>query len=60
MLNYYEPKTRLISITKPVTDELKTPEELIAYTARVSNPGNQINNETASKLLSDVIRNAHW
>ncbi len=60
MLNYYEPKTRLISITKPVTDELKTPEELIAYTARVSNPGNQINNETASKLLSYCIRNAHW
>lgn len=60
MLNYYEPKTRLISITIPVIQDLETSEELIAYTARVSNPGNQINNETASKLLSYCIRNAHW
>lgn len=60
MLKYFEPKTRLISITIPVIEELKTPEELVAYTARVSNPGNQLNNETASKLLSYCIRNDHW
>ena len=59
-MKYFEPKTRLISITKPVIEDLETPEELVAYTARVSNPGNQLNNETASKLLSDCIRNAHW
>ena len=60
MLNYFIPKTKLISITKPVHEDLETPEELIAYTARVSNPGNQLNNETASKLLRYCIKNAHW
>lgn len=38
----------------------KTAEELVAYAARVSNPANQNNTETASKLLRYLIRNAHW
>jgi len=51
---------RLISITKPVIDEVETPQELVAYCARVSNPSNQVNNETADKLLRYLIRNSHW
>lgn len=35
-------------------------EELIAYTARVSNPANQMNMETAPKLLAYLIKNKHW
>jgi len=37
-----------------------TPEQLIVFTARVSNPGNQHNNETAPKLLEYLIKNRHW
>lgn len=53
---------RLISITKPVADELinTSPEELTSYVARVSNPSNQMNSETAPKLLGYCIRNEHW
>lgn len=35
-------------------------EEFIAYTARVSNPSNQHNTLTASKLLKYLIANKHW
>ena len=59
-MKYFEPKVRLISVTKPVIEDLNTPEELVAYTARVSNPGNQLNNETAHKLLRYCIKHAHW
>lgn len=35
-------------------------ENLVAYMARVSNPSNQDNKETASKLLQYLVRNKHW
>ena len=35
-------------------------QELIAYTARVSNPSNQDNTETSEKLLRYLIREKHW
>jgi thymidylate synthase (FAD) len=35
-------------------------EELVAYMARVSNPANQNNTETAPKLISYLMRNQHW
>ena len=38
----------------------KTLEELVAYIARVSNPSNQDNNETAPKLLAYLKKHAHW
>ena len=38
----------------------ETGEEFIAYAARVSNPANQDNKETSSKLLRYLIREAHW
>lgn len=53
-------KVRTIAVTKPVIDELTTAGDLVAYAARVSNPGNQTNTETAPRLLSYLARNAHW
>jgi thymidylate synthase (FAD) len=35
-------------------------EDLIAYCARVSNPSNQLNSGTASKLIAYLVRNEHW
>jgi len=57
-------KVELVSYTKTckkLEDEnIKTPEDLIAYCARVSNPSNQFNNETAKKLIRYLIKNQHW
>ena len=55
-------KVRLISYSKP-PEELyvgNDVQELIAYTARVSNPSNQDNTETSEKLLRYLIRENHW
>lgn len=35
-------------------------DELIAYMARVSNPDNQDNTETAPKLIKYLVKNNHW
>ena len=35
-------------------------EQKIAYMARVSNPANQDNPDTAAKLLKYLIKNKHW
>lgn len=55
-------KVELVSMTQPLQDGLKhlTPEELLVYIARVSNPSNQMNTETASKLLAYCYKNKHW
>lgn len=34
--------------------------EQVAYAARVSNPSNQNNNDTAEKLVRYLIKNQHW
>lgn len=54
--------TRLISYSKPPEDLYvgNDVQELIAYTARVSNPSNQDNTETSEKLLRYLIREKHW
>ena len=55
-------KARLISYSKP-PEELyvgDNVQELIAYTARVSNPSNQDNTETSERLLRYLIREKHW
>jgi thymidylate synthase (FAD) len=53
---------RLISYSKPPEDLYvgNDIQELIAYTARVSNPSNQDNAETSEKLLRYLIREKHW
>ena len=54
-------EVKLISLSKPsALSECNTPEELIAYAARVSNPTNQNNTKTAGKLLRYLIRENHW
>ena len=54
-------EVNLIALSKPsaITD-CKTASELIAYTARVSNPSNQSNKKTAPKLLKYLIKENHW
>tara|TARA_R110000868_G_scaffold116408_4_gene310005 strand:- start:1007 stop:1687 length:681 start_codon:yes stop_codon:yes gene_type:complete len=51
---------KLIGITKPSIDGVKTPEEFIVYCARVSNPNNQNTNEFSDKLIRYLIKNQHW
>lgn len=57
-------KARLVAVTQPVgeifAEGIETPNEFVAFCARVSNPGNQFNNETADKLIAYLIRNKHW
>lgn len=51
----------LVGMTQPsAMTGCHTANELIAYTARVSNPDNQNNPKTASKLLGYLIKNEHW
>lgn len=50
----------LISITKPEIKDIKKAEDLVAYCARVSNPSNQLNLDTAPKLLKFLINHKHW
>ncbi len=54
---------KFVSITRPTIDgilENMSPEELIVYIARVSNPSNQTNMETAPKLINYLIKHKHW
>lgn len=51
---------KLIAVTKPLIEGVDTAEELVAYCARVSNPANQANKETADKLVKYLIENDHW
>lgn len=52
---------KLIAVSKPNAETgCFTANELVAYTARVSNPTNQNNNETAPRLLKYLIREEHW
>ena len=58
-------KVKLICYSKPSV-EFKTEtgmeslEDLVAYCARVSNPSNQHNKETALKLIRYLVDNKHW
>lgn len=55
-------EVNLVAISKPnvgATDCWDA-NELIAYTARVSNPANQSNRDTAPKLLRYLIKHQHW
>ena len=52
---------RLVSFSQPTSmigiDDL---QELIAFSARVSNPSNQMNTNTNQKLLNYLIKHKHW
>jgi len=56
---------KLTALTQPqikTNDESRylTPEEYIVYCARVSNPLNQLNTETSSRLLKYCLEHKHW
>ena len=56
-------EVRLISYSQVAPGDfigLDDMQELIAYCARVSNPSNQMNNETSAKLIKYLIKHAHW
>lgn len=61
-------KTKLIAITRPLTyingtdliTGLESAEDLLVYTARVSNPSNQLNLDTGPRLLRYCIKHGHW
>ena len=49
-----------VKLVAQTTHPTMSPEEFIAYCARVSNTGNQANHETSPKLLSYLKKNQHW
>jgi len=51
---------KLISVTHPSLEKEMTPEEFVVYIARVSNPSNQMNVETAPRLINYLIKHKHW
>ena len=57
-------KVTLVSHSQPSAElqaqGITDAQELVAYCARVSNPGNQTNVETSEKLIRYLIRHGHW
>lgn len=57
-------KATLISYSKPSSEMLESgmesPQDLIAFCARVSNPSNQMNKETNEQLIKYLIKHKHW
>ena len=53
-------QAKLVARTIPVNISAATPEELIAYAARVSNPSNQDNHDTSERLLRYCMKHKHW
>lgn len=51
---------KLIGVTQSKIPEVPTVNDMLAYIARVSNPSNQLNTETAPKLLKYLVKNQHW
>lgn len=59
-MNFPYQKVKLVAITRPIIQEAINAEQLISYCARVSNPNNQTNFNTANKLLSYCAEHNHW
>lgn len=56
-------KAKVVGYTQPseeFKDSFSDVKELVAYCARVSNPSNQLNNETADKLIGYLAKHKHW
>ena len=61
-------KASIVSYSQLPTEEVfgnqwisdATLQDLVAYCARVSNPDNQMNTETADRLVKYLIRHKHW
>lgn len=50
-------KAKVVAYTKSEDSSL---DEFVAYVARVSNPSNQHNTQTSSKLIKYLIDHKHW
>lgn len=56
-----KPTVKLIAITRGAGELInKNAQEVISYIARVSNPNNQLNFDTAAGLLRYCIKHEHW
>jgi thymidylate synthase (FAD) len=53
-------KVRAVGITTPLVDEIPDTEGLVSYSARVSNPSNQQNFDSAGGLLRYCIKHGHY
>jgi len=56
-------KVKLMGYTQTVSGAfigIDNLQDFVAYCARVSNPTNQMNNETAEKLIKYLIKHKHW
>jgi len=57
-------KVKLVSYSQPSSDfvdeGIDDVQDLIAYAARVSNPSNQFNTETSTRLLNYLAKHKHW
>lgn len=58
IVSYSQLPTQEVFGNKWISDA--TLQDLVAYCARVSNPDNQMNTETADKLVKYLIRHKHW
>ena len=52
--------TKIVAMTQPLIEGIQTADEFLAYTARVSNPSNQMNTETAHKLIKYLLKHKHF
>ena len=59
LISYSQP-SGCIHSGEPAYKGLENIQDLIAYCARVSNPSNQANTKTTSKLLGYLIKHKHW
>lgn len=53
-------KVKAIGVTQPVVEDIPDAEGIVSYAARVSNPQNQSNFETAGKLLKYCVEHGHY
>lgn len=56
-------KVKLVGYTQPAEEfkeDFSSAKELIAFCARVSNPSNQFNTDTADKLLKYLLKHKHF
>lgn len=53
-------KAKLIAVTKPLVHGLDSIYDLVSYCARISNPSNQMNTDTAEKLISYLLKYKHF
>ena len=59
LISYSQPTGRIHS-GELATKGLDNIQDLIAFAARVSNPSNQANTKTTTKLLDYLIKHKHW